>query len=130
MALISMFKYMVIKVELGRTQGEQIGDESCIWSLIRPAGDQPVEQRCGSVVGAMAICWNVVPMVLYHTHSWNGWHNSYIPAHQLNLLEPGVVLLVNFVPHILQIGEDNIDATYCLHNIVCLCVRALRYPKH
>ena len=55
-----------------------------------------------SVVGAMVICGHVISVTLSRTPSWNGWHNIYRAAHQLNLLEPGVVLLVNRVPHFLQ----------------------------
>ena len=74
-------------------------------------------------------------MTLSQTPSWNGWHNIYRAAHQLNLLEPGIMLLANRVPHFLQRCEDNIYIPYCLHNILCIYVwglqaKALNYPKH
>ena len=87
-----------------------------------------------SVVGARVICWYVIPVTLSRTPSWNGWHDIYRAAHQLNLLEPIIVLFVNRVPQFLQRCEDYSDIPYCRHNILCLCLEATsegsQYPKH
>ena len=86
-----------------------------------------------SLVGARVFCWHVIPVTLSRTPSWNGWHNIYRAAHQLNLLEPGIVLLDNLVPHFLRRCEDNIDSPIgCKTSFGStwrLQVKALKYPQ-
>ena len=85
-----------------------------------------------SVVGARVICWYVTPVTLSRTPSCNGWDNIYTATHQLNLLEPGIVLLVNRVPHFLQICEGNIDIPTACTTLFAsggLQMRARKYPQ-
>ena len=77
-------------------------------SLVLPAGDQPMEQRCslGSSCDDYLVvrysCDAVGPIA--HLRGMDGttiMGTTYRAAHELNLLEPGIVLLVNPVPRAL-----------------------------